>query len=70
MANKTEELIEHWMWLAQAVFHAEDKVQIRDGWREKLRGVKKKTAEEREQIAQEYLRAIATEIVMHADDEE
>lgn len=63
----TEELIEHWMWIAQCVFVAEDKVQL-SGWRKKLKDVKSKSPEEREKIARDYLRAIAVEIVTNSGE--
>lgn len=68
-AQKREALIEHWMWLAKAVFAAEDVVQVGE-WKEKLKkeNLDGMSAEERELLAQEYLRAIATEIVTHGDN--
>lgn len=55
-------MIEHWMDIANAVFRAED--EISDVWFPKLRAAKKDIpSDERRQLADNYLRAIATEIV-------
>ena len=57
-----EEQIEHWMDIAAAVFKAED--EISDVWFTKLRAAKKDMpSDERRQLADDYLRAIATEIL-------
>ena len=57
-----EEQIEHWMDIAAAVFKAED--EISDVWFPKLRAAKKDMpSDERRQLADDYLRAIATEII-------
>lgn len=57
-----EEQIEHWMDIAAAVFKAED--EISDVWFPKLRAAKKDMpSDERRQLADNYLRAIATEIL-------
>ena len=56
-----EELIEHWMLLAKTVFLAES--NISDEWKQKLQAAKGKTSLEIEQAADDYLRAIATEIL-------
>lgn len=62
MDEKTrQELIEHWMLLAQAVFAAED--NIYDDWKPKLEASKNSSKIVKEQMADAYLRAIATEIV-------
>ena len=60
-----EEQIEHWMDIAAAVFRAED--EISKDWFPKLRAAKKDMpSDERRQLAEDYLRAIATEIVEHS----
>lgn len=57
-----EEQIEHWMDIAAAVFRAED--EISKEWFPKLRAAKKDMpSDERRQLADDYLRAIATEII-------
>ena len=57
-----EEQIEHWMDIVAAVFKAED--EISDVWFPKLRTAKKDMpSDERRQLAEDYLRAIATEIL-------
>ena len=60
MRNK-EELINHWADIAATVFHAED--EISDEWFPKLRAAKDLPGDERRQLAEDYLRAIAAEIV-------
>lgn len=58
-----EEVIIRWMDLAAAVFSAED--AISEEWFPKLRAAKGLPKEERDHVADAYLRAIATEIVEH-----
>lgn len=61
-----EEQIEHWADIAAAVFRAED--AISKDWFPKLRAAKKDMpGDERRQLADDYLRAIATEIIEHSD---
>lgn len=59
--KERQELIEHWMLLAKTVFVAED--NISSEWKPKLEASKNASAAEKEQIAEAYLRAIATEII-------
>jgi hypothetical protein len=56
-----EEMIEHWASIASAVFKAED--AIKDEWQPKLQAAKNASSVTKEQVADAYLRAIATEIV-------
>ena len=66
-----EELIEHWMILASAVFRAEDK--LRPQWVPKLLAAADGGPELKEKTTQAYLRAIAEEIISiggQGDDEE
>ena len=56
-----EKLIEHWMLLAKTVFVAED--NISEEWKPKLQAAKNASSITKEQIANSYLRAIATEII-------
>lgn len=56
-----EEMIEHWADIAAAVFKAED--AIKDEWLPKLQATKNASKITKEQIADAYLRAIATEIL-------
>ena len=57
-----EEMIAHWAGIAAAVFRAED--AISKDWFPKLRAAKKDMpSDERRQLADNYLRAIATEII-------
>ena len=56
-----EEQIEHLMDIAAAVFRAED--EISKDWFPKLRKAKDLPSDERRQLADDYLRAIATEII-------
>ena len=61
MADR-ETMILHWMNIAAAVFRAED--EISDVWFPRLRAAKKDMpSDERRQLADDYLRAIATEII-------
>ena len=56
-----EQMIKHWMDIAAAVFKAED--EISKEWFPKLRKAKNLPSDERRQLADDYLRAIATEII-------
>ena len=59
--NKEQQIL-HWMDIAAAVFRAED--EISKEWFPKLRAAKKDMpSDERRQLADDYLRAIATEII-------
>lgn len=60
-----EEMIEHWADIAAAVFKAED--AIKDEWLPKLQAAKNASKITKEQIADAYLRAIATEILDNAN---
>ena len=64
----TERMIEHWALIAKAVFTAED--AISDEWFPKLRATKDAPKEVRDRISNEYCRAIAKEILSHAEEEE
>lgn len=59
--QERQELIERWMLLAKTVFVAED--NIYDDWKPKLEASKNSSKIVKEQMADAYLRAIATEIV-------
>lgn len=54
-------MIEHWANLAAAVFKAED--AIKDEWLPKLQATKNASDIEKQQVADAYLIAIATEII-------
>lgn len=56
-----EQMINHWADIAAAVFKAED--EISKEWFPKLRKAKELPGDERRQLADDYLRAIATEII-------
>lgn len=60
-----EDMIIHWMDIAAAVFKAED--AIKDEWFPKLQASKNSSKIVKEQIANAYLRAIATEIIEHSN---
>lgn len=64
----TEKLIDHWALIAKAVFVAEDAIYAE--WLPKLRAMKEAPKEERDKIADEYCRAIAKEILSHAEEKE
>lgn len=56
-----EQMINHWADIAAAVFKAED--EISKEWFPKLRKAKDLPSDERRKLADNYLRAIATEII-------
>lgn len=56
-----EDMITHWADIAIAVFKAED--AIKDEWLPKLKATKYASEVTKEQMANAYVRAIATEIV-------
>ena len=60
--------IERWKSIAEAVFWAEE--AIGKEWDERLHSAPSMTREEQQQLADEYMTAIATEIVSHTSDEE
>lgn len=60
-----EEMIIHWMDIAAAVFKAED--AIKDEWLPKLQATKNASKITKEQMADAYIRAIATEILEHTN---
>lgn len=59
-----EEIISHWMLIASTIFRAED--EIKDVWFPKLRAAKTLPPDEKQKLADDYLRAIATEIITHS----
>lgn len=63
-----DEMIEHWANLAAAVFKAED--AIKDEWLPKLQATKNASDIEKQQVADAYLIAIATEIIDNTKWEE
>ena len=63
-----QEAIKRWAFIASRVFWAEE--AISKEWNERLHAAPSMTREEQQQFAQEYLTAIATEIVSRTSDEE
>lgn len=63
-----DKLIDRWALIASTVFAAEDAIYVE--WLPKLRAMKEAPKEERDKIADEYCRAIAIEILSHAEKEE
>ena len=63
-----QEAIERWKFIANRVFWAEE--AISEEWDERLHAAPSMTHEEQQQFAQEYLTAIATEIVSKTSDEQ
>lgn len=63
-----EELINHWTLIVRAVITAED--AISEEWIPKLKAAKGGKNGEIEKVAHEYCRAIAIEILSHAEKEE
>ena len=63
-----QEAIDRWKSIAKTVFFAEE--AISKEWNERLHAVSSMTHEEKKQFADEYMTAIATEIVSKTSDEE
>ena len=63
-----QEAIERWTDIASTVFCAEER--IAKEWNERLREAPSLSKEEQHELAQDYCRAIATEIVSKTTDEE
>ena len=63
-----QESIERWKSIATTVFIAEE--VISKEWNERLHAVPSMTNEEQQQFIDEYMTAIATEIISATSDEE
>lgn len=63
-----QEAIERWKLIAKTVFIAEE--AISKEWNERLHAALSMTNEEQHQFTDEYMTAIATEIVSKTSDEE
>lgn len=63
-----QEVIEGWKDIAKTVFFAEE--AISKEWNERLHAALPMTNEEQQQFIDEYMTAIATEIVSATSDEE
>lgn len=63
-----QEVIEGWKDIAKTVFFAEE--AISKEWNERLHAAPSMTNEEQQQFIDEYMTAIATEIVSKTSDEE
>ena len=63
-----EEAIERWADIASTVFWAEE--NISEEWYERLKSAHTMTKKEQHELADEYCKAIATEIVSKTADEE
>ena len=63
-----QEAIERWKDIAKTVFFAEE--AISKEWNERLHAALSMTNEEQKQFIDEYMTAIATEIVSKTSDEE
>ena len=63
-----QESIDRWKGIAETVFWAEE--AISEEWDERLHAAPSMTREEQQQFADEYMTAIATEIVSKTSDEE
>lgn len=61
MTKKNEEKIVHLMAVVEAVFRAEENISAE--WLPKLRAAKELPKEEREKVADDYLRAMAVELL-------
>ena len=63
-----QEAIDRWKGIAETVFWAEE--AISEEWDERLYAAPSMTREEQQQFADEYMTAIATEIVSKTTDEQ
>lgn len=63
-----QEAINRWKDIAESVFWAEE--AISKEWNDRLHAAPSMTREEQQQFADEYLTAIATEIVSRTTDEQ
>lgn len=63
-----EEIINHVADVVLAVFQAED--AVRPMWSQRMKAARGKSEEEREAIADSYVRAIAEELISATPDEE
>lgn len=68
MTKMNEEKIAHLMGVVEAVFRAEE--NISKEWFPKLRAAKELPKEEREKVADEYLRAMAIELLKYEEEED
>lgn len=63
-----DKMVDHWALIARTVFSAEDAISA--DWFPRLRAASDLPKDVRDRIADEYLRAIAIEILSHAKKEE
>ena len=63
-----EEAIERWSTIANTVFWAEN--NISEAWHERLKIAPQLTKDEQHELADQYCKAIAAEIVSKTTDEE
>ena len=68
MALTRTEAIQRWKDVANAVFWAEE--AIAKEWNERLHAAPSMTSDEKQKFSDEYMTAIATEIVSHTTDEQ
>ena len=64
----SEEKIAHLMAVVEAVFRAEENISAE--WLPKLRAAKELPKEEREKVADDYLRAMAVELLKYEEEED
>ena len=69
MATKSE-YIEHWADIIRTVFEAEGNIKNRDAWVQRLREARNLPDDQRLKVYDEYVMALATEIVSKTTDEE
>lgn len=66
-----EQYIKHWTEVIPCVFYAENVFNTEHPeWLEKLNGLKDKPQDERQKVANEYVKLLATMIVDKTEDEE
>lgn len=63
-----QEAIKRWTDIARAVFTAENK--INKGWHERLKAAISLSSEQQSAVADEYCKAVATEIVNNTSEEQ
>lgn len=56
-----KERVEHWKFIVRAVFAAED--SIKDKWKDILKATKNMSDEDKHKVADEYVTAVAKEIL-------
>lgn len=69
MATRNE-YIENWADIIRTVFAAEGNLKNRDAWVQRLRYARNLPEEDKQRVCDDYVMALATEIVSRTSDEE